>query len=276
LVLVLLHCLHSNTCLHYLISLIFSAFILFLLSLKTQLTELGQSRCMTLDGFARESSVEKDKLEIGSCQGPDWWLTQPWQGRGNYLKLLLYFCFHLVVSLWWLSETETGNVWIGSNGREEWSHRNEWHGRNTNVLSSFHQLSACRKQIRQNCLHSAWFKPCDAVRMTSPSYWAVTQRRTVVCFRRFGTSYWSYFIRSGNPRRMPDIVWSIHGILLGSFELRRRDQQDVPKRRHQTTLQHCITSQKSGYFCSYTLSYCFVSVTVARCWWRFSSCVSST
>lgn len=141
---------------------------------------------MTLDESAGRSSEEKDKLEIGSCQWPDWWLTQPWQGRGNYLKLLLYFCFHLVVSLWWLSETETGNVWIGSNGRVEWSHRNEWHGRNTNLLSSFHQLSACRNQICQNCLQSAWFKAYKAAGMKSPFYWAVTQRRTVVFFRRFG------------------------------------------------------------------------------------------
>jgi hypothetical protein len=62
---------YSNTYLHYLLSLIFSAFILILLSLKTQLTELRQSSCMTLDGSARGSSEEKDKLEIGSCQEPD-------------------------------------------------------------------------------------------------------------------------------------------------------------------------------------------------------------
>jgi hypothetical protein len=143
---------YSNTCLHYLLLLIFSASFLFLLSLKTQLTELRQSSCVTPDGSARGSFEEKDKLEIGSCQGPDWWLTQPWQGRGNYLKLLLYFCFHLVVSPWWLSETETEKVWIGSNGSVEWSHRNECHGRNTRLLSSFHQLSAYRDHICQKLL----------------------------------------------------------------------------------------------------------------------------
>lgn len=83
----------------------------------------------------------------------------------------------------------------------------------------------------------------------------VTQRRTVVCFQRFGTSCWSLLHRSDNPRRMPDIVWAILGILLGSFDLWKRRQQDVPKRRHQTTVRRCITAQKSGDFCSYKLSY---------------------
>lgn len=62
---------YSNTCLHYLLSLIFPAFILFLLSLKIQLTELRQSSCMTVDESAGGNSEEKHKLEIGSCQWPD-------------------------------------------------------------------------------------------------------------------------------------------------------------------------------------------------------------
>jgi hypothetical protein len=125
---------YSNMFLHYQLSLIFPS-PFFLVSHKSQVTELRQPSFTVPNECARGSSEEKDKLEIGSCQGPDWWLTKPWQRRGNYLKLLLHFCFHLVVSLWWLSETETGNVWIGSNGRVEWSHRNECHGRNTNLLS---------------------------------------------------------------------------------------------------------------------------------------------
>jgi hypothetical protein len=78
------------------------------------------------------------------------------------------------------------------------------------------------------------------------------------------TSCWSHLHTLDNPKRMPDIVWAMPGILLGSLEPRRRDQQDVPKRRHQTTVQRCITAQKSGYFCSYKLSYCFKSFTVVR------------
>lgn len=148
---------YSNTCLHYLLSLIFSVSLLVLLSLKSQLTELRQSSCMIPNESARGSSEEKDKLEIGSCHGPDWWLTKPWQRRGNYLKLLLYFCFHLVVSLWWLSETETANVWMGSNGRVGWSHRNECHGRNKKMpswdrnTSSLLTEAKCSKTVRTMC-----------------------------------------------------------------------------------------------------------------------------
>jgi hypothetical protein len=40
-------------------------------NIKLQLTERRQSSCITPDGSARGSSEEKDKLEIGSCQGPD-------------------------------------------------------------------------------------------------------------------------------------------------------------------------------------------------------------
>jgi len=105
---------------------------------------------------------------------------------------------------------------------------------------------------------------------------AVTQRRTVVCSRRFGTTCRSHLHRSDNPRRMPDIVWAIPGILLGSFDLWRRDQKDVPKRRHQKTLRRCITAYKSGDISSYKLNYRSKSFTVVRCWWQAGSYVLAT
>ena len=160
---------------------------------RPNLLNFGNLAAWLLMSLQEEVPKRKTKSKLAVVRGLiDGW--QPWQGRGNYLKLLLYFCFHLVVSLWWLSETETGNVWIGSNGMVEWSQRNERHGRNTNLLSSLNQLAACRNQICQNCLRSAWFKAYNAVWMKSPFYWAVTQRRTVVCFRRLGTPCWSHFI----------------------------------------------------------------------------------
>ena len=208
-------------------------------------------------------------------QNSKWQLSGAWlmadramTGPGQLFKIIALLLLPLgrfaMMAFW----NRDGEVWIGSNGRVELSHRNEWHGGNTNLLSSLHQFTAYRNQIRQNCLPITWFKACNAVWTKSPSFWAVTQPRTIVCFRRFGTSCWSHLHRSDNPRRMPGIVWAI---LLGSFDLWRRDQQNDPKRWYQTTVQRCITAQKSVAFFSYKLGYCFKSLTVVRCWWRVGS-----
>jgi hypothetical protein len=82
-------------------------------------------------------------------------------------------------------------------------------------------------------LVDVWFQASTAMYMRSALFWDVTERRVVVMYRRFGTSYWSR-----NPRSTKH--------LLGLFDPWRWDRYVVPKRRYITTTQRCVISQKSA------------------------------
>jgi len=45
--------------------------------------------------------------------------------------------------------------------------------------------------------------------MSSAPYWHVTQRRMVISYRRFGTTYRSHRQGSRNPRREDTVLWDV-------------------------------------------------------------------
>jgi hypothetical protein len=67
---------------------------------------------------------------------------------------------------------------------------------------------------------AAWLQAAVAMLMRSAPFWGIVQRRVVILYRRFGTTYWSR-LQGSSPRRLLD-SW-------------RWDWQLVPKRRYRTT-----------------------------------------
>ena len=89
-----------------------------------------------------------------------------WQCRGSTLELLYISFFQTHNRLF---VTRCHLVYITS----------------ANETATLNNLTACQ----------SWFQASAAVQMRSGVFWDVTQRRLVVCWRRFGTTCWSPYSR---------------------------------------------------------------------------------
>jgi hypothetical protein len=98
--------------------------------------------------------------------------------------------------------------------------------------------------------------------MRSALFWGITQRRMVILYRRFGTTYRSYLQGSRNPKR---VVSSTLPTLLELLDPWRWSRYVVPKRRQRITIRRCVIPQKSADLKDIHIQYLFLPKNQNHC-----------
>jgi hypothetical protein len=100
--------------------------------------------------------------------------------------------FQIRMGNWKVNICETNNVTAFNSWKIVWD--------NTTYQPIIVSLIPPDHVRREPHLNNPWFQASAAMFMRSAFFWGITQRRVVILYRRFGTTYRSHFEGSRSPR----------------------------------------------------------------------------